>query len=200
MKKLLKTIKNILYSDKTRQYTAVVAMVGLISPITFIGAPLTSAEDRSDNINAFLMAEALPTPGVIVFDNNDDDLILQDDIFIMASCLPGTFCLDAPDLSVNIPQVVGKKVLVTAYSSTHDQTDASPFITANGTYVYDGVVACNFLPFGTKIKFPEVYGDKIFTVQDRMASRNSHKIDIWMTSRSAALQFGVQKLAFEVIE
>jgi hypothetical protein len=55
---------------------------------------------------------------------------------------------------------------VTAYSSTADQTDSSPFITANGKNVKDGIVACNFLAFGTKVKFPDMYGDKVFTVEE----------------------------------
>ena len=40
-------------------------------------------------------------------------------------------------------------VTVTSYSSTPDQTDDSPFVTANGTWVHDGTLAANFLPFGT---------------------------------------------------
>ena len=91
-------------------------------------------------------------------------------------------------------------VIVTAYSSTPDQTDSSPFITANGTYVRDGIIAANFLPFGAKVKFPEYSGDKIFTVEDRMAKKNSHKIDIWMISRNAAMNFGVKRLAYEIVE
>jgi len=90
-------------------------------------------------------------------------------------------------------------VSVTAYSSTYDQTDSSPFITANGTYVYDGVIAANFLPFGTKVKFPEYSGDKIYTVDDRMNSRYSYKMDIWFPTRSQALQFGYQTLYYEVV-
>lgn len=84
-------------------------------------------------------------------------------------------------------------VIVTAYSSTPDQTDSSPFITASGTYVRDGIVAANFLKFGTRVKFPQLYGDKVFVVEDRMAPKNSHKIDIWMPSRDQAIEFGVKK-------
>ena len=93
-----------------------------------------------------------------------------------------------------------KKVTVTAYSSTPGQTDSTPFITANGAYVYDGLVACNFLPFGAKVRFPEIYGDKIFTVEDRMAKKNSHKIDIWMPTYNAAINFGAKQLAIEIIK
>ena len=91
-------------------------------------------------------------------------------------------------------------ITVTAYSSTHDQTDSTPFITAAGTYVRDGVIACNFLPFGTRVQFPDLYGDKIFVVEDRLAWRNSHKIDIWFPSRWQALHFGVRKTPIKILD
>ena len=95
---------------------------------------------------------------------------------------------------------IRKSIIVTAYSSTPDQTDSSPFITAMGSYVRDGIVAANFLKFGTKIRLPEIYGEKIFVVEDRMAKKNSHKVDVWMESRSVALQFGVKRLTLEILE
>ena len=95
---------------------------------------------------------------------------------------------------------VRENVIVTAYSSTPDQTDSSPFITAMGSTVRDGIVACNFLKFGTKVKLPEMYGDKVFVVEDRMAKRNSHKVDVWMPSREQALKFGVKTLTLEILE
>jgi 3D (Asp-Asp-Asp) domain-containing protein len=95
----------------------------------------------------------------------------------------------------------GIKVVVTAYSSTPDQTDDTPFITASGKYVEDGIIANNMLPFGTKIKIPALYGDKIFTVEDRMASyKSNYHIDIWMPSRTSALNFGVKTAEIEILE
>ena len=91
------------------------------------------------------------------------------------------------------------QVLVTAYSSTPDQTDSSPFITADGSYVHDGIVAANFLPFGTAIKIPQIYGNKIFFVEDRMNKKFSDRVDIWFPSRNLAKTFGVQKLVIEII-
>ncbi|MDD5589987.1 MAG: hypothetical protein PHQ47_02320 [Candidatus Portnoybacteria bacterium] len=108
--------------------------------------------------------------------------------------------IDSQVLGVRTADSNAKKVIVTAYSSTPDQTDDSPFITAMGTQVRDGIIACNFLKFGTKVRLPEIYGDKIFVVEDRMALKNSHKVDIWMPSRQSALQFGVKTLAIEVVE
>jgi len=84
-------------------------------------------------------------------------------------------------------------VQATAYSSTPDQTDDTPFITASNTYVRDGVVAANFLPFGTKIKIPEKFGDKIFIVEDRMHKRFQNRIDVWFPDRKSALRFGYDK-------
>lgn len=84
------------------------------------------------------------------------------------------------------------KVVITAYSSTPDQTDSTPFITAWGTHVRDGVVAANFLEFNAKITIPQIFGDKIFTVEDRMHTRFSDRVDIWFPTRSEAKEFGVK--------
>ncbi len=107
---------------------------------------------------------------------------------------------DYPEPKVIKVISVKQGVIVTAYSSTLDQTDSSPFITAKGTHVRDGIVAANFLKFGTKVRLPEIYGDKTFVVEDRMALKNSHKVDIWMESRELALQFGVKRLTVEILE
>lgn len=93
------------------------------------------------------------------------------------------------------------KVLITAYSSTPDQTDSTPFITASGKYVKDGIIANNMLPFGTKIKIPKFYGDKVFTVEDRMHKRKgNYQIDIWMPTREAALKFGIATAEIEILK
>ncbi len=89
-------------------------------------------------------------------------------------------------------------VTVTAYSSTPDQTDDSPFITANGTWVHDGTLAANFLRFGTKVRFPDYSGDKVYVVEDRMNQRYTYRADIWMPTREEAKQFGVKYLKMEI--
>ena len=96
--------------------------------------------------------------------------------------------------------VASGRVSMTAYSSTVDQTDSTPFITSNGTYVYDGLVAANFLAYDTKVRFPEYFGDKVFTVNDRMNRRYQHRIDVWMPTRGEALQFGLQYLRYEIVK
>ena len=88
---------------------------------------------------------------------------------------------------------------VTAYNSEPGQTDDTPFITAFGTTVRDGIVATNFLPKGTMIRFPEEFGDKIFVVEDRMNARYTYKVDIWMAEKQDAIHFGVKYLKMEIL-
>ncbi len=88
---------------------------------------------------------------------------------------------------------------VTAYSSTVDQCDDTPFITANGTHVRDGIVAANWLRFGTRVRIPEMFGDKVFVVTDRMNTRFDDRLDIWMEERGDAVAFGLRHLTIEVL-
>ncbi len=80
---------------------------------------------------------------------------------------------------------------VTAYSSSPDETDDTPFITAAGTRVKNGIVATNAFPFGTKLQIPALFGNRIFTVEDRMNRRMKNVVDVWMPTKSAAITFGV---------
>lgn len=92
-------------------------------------------------------------------------------------------------------------VIITAYSSTVSQTDDTPFITASGSYVRDGIVANNLLPFGTKIRIPDVYGDKIFVVEDRMNRKKGHyHVDVWFSDYWQALSFGAKRTTIEILE
>lgn len=120
----------------------------------------------------------------------------------------------APDIR-NLPLIIGEdsimgvneslppkmiSVILTAYSSTPDQTDNTPFITASNTRVRDGIVAANFLDFGTKVKIPSLFGDKVFTVEDRMARKHDDKIDIWFSERYLAKNFGVKEADVIILE
>jgi 3D (Asp-Asp-Asp) domain-containing protein len=93
------------------------------------------------------------------------------------------------------------KVILTAYSSTVDQTDEDPFTTASGIHVKNGIVANNMLPFGTEIKIPEYFGERVFIVEDRMHSRKGpYWVDIWFESREAAKEFGIKEAYMEIKE
>lgn len=114
--------------------------------------------------------------------------------------LVGTSCIvplaitraDTGQNAITLPQTADQTMYmrITAYTSLPDETDDTPFTTAMGTEVHDGVVATNMLPFGTKIQIPALFGDKIFTVEDRMNRRMKNVMDIWMPSKAKALRFG----------
>ncbi len=104
--------------------------------------------------------------------------------------LPTADLKDTPDTVMH--------VTATAYNSLVGQTDSTPFITARGTHTRHGVIAANFVPFGTLIKIPAIYGDEIFVVEDRMNPRYTRRIDIWMEELADARKFGVKNIEIEV--
>ena len=99
-----------------------------------------------------------------------------------------------------VPDRVIAKAVITAYTSTPGQTDDTPFIAASGKRVHDGMIAANGLPFGTRVKIPAVYGEKIFVVEDRMNSRYGYgRFDVWLDmSRAEARKFGVKRVMVEI--
>lgn len=107
-----------------------------------------------------------------------------------------------PNPSNPDPKVAGRmEVVVTAYSSTPWETDDTPFVTAAGTPVRDGIIANNLLPFGTKIRIPALYGDKIFVVEDRMNSKKgNYHFDIWFEDSQEAKKFGIKIALIEILE
>jgi len=143
-------------------------------------------------------------------------LILIIAIFIAIFCLPQISSLAHYQISKGeylnkIQRIVGFKFRpkaeiiqahVTAYSSSPDETSGDPCIAASGynlcLHGRENVVAANFLPFGTKVKFPELDPDKFYTVVDRMHERFGSRLDIWMTSKEKAKDFGIQYLTVEI--
>ena len=113
-------------------------------------------------------------------------------------------------VSTQLPVVSSKKpvaivnMVITAYTSQVAQTDDSPCITASGMDVCErgaeDIVATNFnwLPFGTKLKIPELFGDRVFIIHDRMNSRYSKRVDVWMKSYADAVKFGKKYTAVEI--
>lgn len=89
---------------------------------------------------------------------------------------------------------------LTSYTSLAALTDSSPFITASGSRVHMGTVAANCLPFGTRIQIPELYGDAIFVVEDRLHPRKGcGMIDVWLPTYAEAKKFGVKHAEVEIL-
>ena len=90
---------------------------------------------------------------------------------------------------------------VTVYHSVPWETDSDPWTTAAGTRARDGVVAANCLPFGTLIRMPDLFGDKVFVVEDRLAPRKScYIIDVWREYSPHDKSFGAPTVTIEVLQ
>ncbi|MEI7498471.1 MAG: hypothetical protein WCK11_04265 [Candidatus Falkowbacteria bacterium] len=93
---------------------------------------------------------------------------------------------------------------LTAYNSEAAQTDDDPCTTANGfnlcKHNQEDSIAANFLKFGTKVRIPELFGDREFVVRDRMNSRYPDRLDVWFKNRGDALKFGVRYAKIEVVK
>ena len=97
------------------------------------------------------------------------------------------------------------RTTVTGYSSDPAQTDETPCISASGYDICENpekknVVAANFLKIGTKVTIPDLFGDKVFTVEDRMHSRFSDRVDILFPDRAAAKNFGKRTATIVIYE
>ena len=100
-----------------------------------------------------------------------------------------------PQASYRVVQTMSG--VATAYTSAVEETDGNPFITASGSHVHWGTVACNSLPFGTLVKI-KGYGDKIFRVEDRGGS--AFTLDIWMQTKAQAFAWGRRNVTFWIVK
>jgi 3D (Asp-Asp-Asp) domain-containing protein len=92
---------------------------------------------------------------------------------------------------------------LTAYTSEVAQTDNSPCTTANGFNVcehgVEDTIAANFLKFGTKVRIPELFGNRVFIVRDRMNKRHPERLDVWFKNKNDAIKFGIKTARVEVV-
>lgn len=86
------------------------------------------------------------------------------------------------------------QVTITAYSSTIDQCDSTPYIAANNEPVRVGALAVSpdmqkefGIRFGQRVLIP---GYGLFEVCDVMNPRWKRRVDIWESDRQAARLFG----------
>jgi 3D (Asp-Asp-Asp) domain-containing protein len=98
---------------------------------------------------------------------------------------------------VDLDHVKSTAVTITAYSSTPDQCDSTPHLTASDHPVRVGILAVSRdlieemgLAFGQRVLLP---GYGLFEVRDLMHPRWRRKVDIWESDRKAAELFGLQR-------
>jgi len=92
--------------------------------------------------------------------------------------------------------------LITAYSSSIDETDNTPSVTAYNTQTREGIVACNWLEKGTKTY---IEGLGWFVAEDRLSDKMARRygydvIDIWMPSKKEAIEFGIKVLSVSTLK
>lgn len=102
-----------------------------------------------------------------------------------------------PETEMREPDEV-RWVTVTAYSSTADQTDSTPFNTATGEHVYWGGVATNSLAINSQVRFIGYHDEVLFRVNDRMNRRFSDRIDIWFPTRAEAIAWGKRRVEVQI--
>jgi len=104
--------------------------------------------------------------------------------------------VDSPKVKIpKIKYVILLSQIIYGYSSTPDQTDSTPFTTANGKRVRRGIIANNCYDYGTKIRIK----DRTYIVEDRMNARYGCDVfDIWFTTRQEAKNWGKQILDIKI--
>jgi hypothetical protein len=106
------------YSKLRRNFSLVIVIFGILSGFSFPGI-LNAPRAEADFLQISLPEDL---KGVVIIEGN--------------SLLPITEPVNPESQSIRIIQG-----LVTGYSSTEDQTDSDPFVTAAGTWVREGIVA-----------------------------------------------------------
>ncbi len=104
-----------------------------------------------------------------------------------------------PELKRDVQKPLVKRVEISAYTSRMEETDSTPHVTAAGTKTRRGVVATNFLPFGTRIRIPEIGGSRIFVVEDRMSRRYRNHVDVWVPKVSEARKIGRRRVTIVIL-
>ncbi|MFA7087870.1 MAG: hypothetical protein WC146_00825 [Patescibacteria group bacterium] len=202
--KILKTLKEEVVPLSRRQSIIILVVIACIFQFTLFHAPAladeavikaAAASGQEDIVSndSTLKETAMDPEAAKILDSTTQatEVIIEE---IAPEATP------APSIKV----IRTSTHVLTAYNSEAAQTDSTPCITANGFDVcehgIEDTIAANFLKFGTKVMIPELFGDRIFVVRDRMNKRYPDRVDIWMISKQDARKFGVKTATIQVIE
>lgn len=203
--KILKKLGDDLIPLNRRQHFFLFLIIALIFQFVFFAIPSLADEINAQGI------EASSTEDILIKNDSLSKSALTDTATskIIEQSLESQVST-TPVATVQKPEVKVEKVIstsirtLTAYNSEVNQTDDSPCTTATGFNVCDhgqeDTIAANFLKFGTRVRIPELFGDRIFVVRDRMHPKNNQKVDVWMKNHSDAMKFGVKVAKIEVLE
>lgn len=166
------SIKNIITSKLAKKFIYFLVMLIIIFDFHFFPAPVLAAEVKFDEEHTEENQENINN---FKEENKDKETIIR-----------------------------ATQHTITAYTSEKAQCDESPCITANGfnlcEHGLEDSAAANFLKFGTRIRIPELFGDRIFVIRDRMNKRYPDRVDIWMLNKTDARNFGLKYARIEVLK
>ncbi len=200
-----------IFSKKDKKYFLIFILLSLVH--NFIVFPAQAALENKDLINNNVSQKLIikkPDSLINHLEQIKSNSLVEADLTIVKNFKlinqPNNPPADLKITKTNLKKqaINNKRVVLTAYNSEAAQTDGDPCSTANGFNVcqhgIEDTVAANFLPMGTKIMIPELFGDRIFVVRDRMNKRFSNRVDVWMIKKSDALRFGVKQAEIVVLE
>jgi len=195
--KLLQIIKEEIVPLSRKQHVVLLVIIACLFQFVLFYAPaLADDAIKQANIKSDIVITATSSQGNFVSTDSmiKDKVMDEDAAKIIAPAATTT------------PQRVIKTVtrVITAYNSDVAQTDDDPCTTANGynlcQHNQEDSIAANFLPFGTQVKIPDLFGDRVFVVRDRMNSRFANRVDVWMKGHDEAMNFGVKVASIQVLE
>jgi 3D (Asp-Asp-Asp) domain-containing protein len=211
--KLIQTIREEIVPLSRKQGLIILIIITCVFQFVLFYAPAL-AEDSVKQANAatisdddlivaneIMVKDGAPQAGVQIV--TDNELTPAEEIVVAPN---GAVTSEGAQASSTVEYIVVSTSThsMTAYNSEPGQTDNSPCITANGFNVcehgVEDTIAANFLKFGTKVRIPELFGDRVFVVRDRMNKRYSNRVDIWMNNYSDAIKFGVKTAKIEVLK
>lgn len=205
--KLMQIIKEEIVPLSNKQHIILLVIIACVFQFVLFYTPALADEAvKKANINANILkvyateADNLITTDLIV----KDTLMDEEAAKLAAPIVPVASTTTAISASSTKKVVKTSSRTITAYNSEAAQTDNSPCITANGfnlcKHGQEDSIAANWLPFGTQVMIPELFGDRVFVVRDRMNSRFSDRVDVWMLDHGQALKFGVKVATVQVLE
>lgn len=201
--KILQIIKEEVVPLSSRQNLVLFIIIACVFQFALFYAPVLADEAVKQAETA-----AAEAPDAKAAENKQDAqesaLMANNAITLETNNTPDNKESASPEPSISIKILRTSTHVITAYNSEPGQTDADPCTTANGYNVcqseQEDTIAANFLKFGTKVMIPELFGERIFIVRDRMNKRHANRVDVWMKDYDDAIHFGVKVAKIQVIE
>ena len=207
--KILQTLREEIVPLSSKQTLVLLTIIACIFQFVLFYAPALAA-DAVNPVKAQATASQEPIKSVKAQATSSDDLISNDSMTKdsamdqEAAKLIGPVITPAATSTPTVKVIKTSTHVITAYNSEAAQTDDSPCTTATGYNVCEhgeeDTIAANFLEFGTKVQIPELFGDRVFTVRDRMNKRHADRVDVWMKEKHDAIQFGVKTAKINIVE